>query len=123
MTYWESVPLSCNIFPLSVCFRPGAAVLYVVGLAVCGFESLTFYRFLNHAFIKKDYEDVWIFVKCRGRIQVVISLLSPFLWIVVLFLARSEIFEKFSRLRERLYADEETCCQDLVSFRYHALRR
>lgn len=35
----------------------------------------------------------------------------------------SEMFKKFSKFRERLDADEETFFQDLVSFRYHVLRR
>lgn len=63
VTYWENVPLSCNIFMLFVYFRPGVAVLYVVGLAMCTFESLPFTGFLmNHAFYKKRVSRMFGFL-------------------------------------------------------------
>ena len=67
------------MFLLTVYFRPDVAVFHLVGLAICGFESLLFTGFfMNHALTKNDFENVWIFVKCGVRIRVAISLLTLF---------------------------------------------
>ena len=67
-----------NIFLLSVCFRLSVAVFDVVGLAMCGFESLPFTGLcIIRAFYIKKVSGMFDFLLSVGRrIRVVISLLA-----------------------------------------------
>ena len=89
---------------------------------MCCFESLPFTDLcIIRAFYKKrSFRNVWFFVKCREKDSS--CHLAPCLFVNRPVRCSSEWFEKFSKFRERLDADGETCFQDLVSFGYHVLR-